>query len=73
MPETLVDVLIPVFNAAKTIREAVESIQAQTFQDIRIVVVDDGSTDGTTSILAEMAQADPRIEVVSQQDKPRHR
>lgn len=68
MPETLVDVLIPVFNAAKTIREAVESIQAQTFQDIRIVVVDDGSTDGTTTILAEMAQADPRIEVVSQQE-----
>ncbi len=67
MPDPLVDVLIPVFNAAKTIKSAVESIQTQTLRDIRIVVVDDGSTDETSSILAGLAEADPRIEVVAQE------
>ena len=67
MPDALIDVLIPVFNAAKTIRGAVESIQAQTVSDIRIVVVDDGSRDETPAILSGMAEADPRIEVVTQE------
>ena len=63
MLDTLVDVLIPVFNAGKTVRSAVESVQHQTCRDIRIVVVDDGSTDDTPLILAGMAASDPRIEV----------
>ena len=60
-----VDVLIPVFNAARTIRQAVRSIQEQTLRDIAIFVIDDGSTDATASILNEMAQADPRLHVIS--------
>ncbi|RYF01770.1 MAG: glycosyltransferase family 2 protein [Oxalobacteraceae bacterium] len=59
----IVDVLIPAFNAEATIRTAVESIQQQTLRDILIHVVDDGSTDGTPVILAEMAQADSRIHI----------
>lgn len=63
--ETVVDVLIPAFNAAKTIRSAVESIQRQTVRDIRIVVVDDGSTDDTAAIVTAMARTDPRIHVLT--------
>jgi glycosyltransferase involved in cell wall biosynthesis len=63
-----VDVLIPAFNAASTVREAVDSILAQTLRDIRVVVVDDGSTDETGSILAELAQRDPRLTVVARQN-----
>lgn len=63
----VIDVLIPVYNAAATIESAVRSIQDQTVRDIRIVVVNDGSTDGTAAILARMAAADPRLEIV---DKP---
>ncbi len=63
MPQ--VDVLIPAYNAQATLREAVESIQRQTFDDIRIVIVDDGSTDGTADILAEMAADDRRIAVLT--------
>lgn len=66
MTEPVVDVLIPVFNAADTVRESVASMAAQTVSDIRIVIVDDGSTDDSPAILAEMAEADPRIEVVRQ-------
>ncbi|MBV9655729.1 MAG: glycosyltransferase family 2 protein [Acetobacteraceae bacterium] len=66
MPEPSVDILIPVFNAAETIQGAIESIQAQTVRDIRIIVVDDGSTDSTPAILSALASQDPRIEIVSQ-------
>jgi glycosyltransferase involved in cell wall biosynthesis len=58
-----VDVLIPAYNAAETIGSAVESMQRQTLSDIRIHVVDDGSTDGTGARLAAMAAADGRIVV----------
>jgi glycosyltransferase involved in cell wall biosynthesis len=62
----LVDVVIPVFNGAKTVRSAIESIQRQTFKCIRIIVVDDGSTDGTARILHELASADSRIQIIAQ-------
>ena len=61
----LIDVLIPAFNAAQTIEEAVRSIQAQTVRDIQIIIVDDGSSDGTGALLAELARHDPRILVVT--------
>lgn len=63
MTRTLIDVLIPAFNAEATIREAVESIQRQSVADIAIHIVDDGSTDGTPAILAEMAAADSRLKI----------
>lgn len=59
-----VDVLMPAYNAAATVREAIESLRAQTLQDIRIIVVDDGSTDATPAILAGLAAQDPRIVTV---------
>src|ERR1700742_1126690 len=61
--EALVDVLIPVYNGVRYVRSALESIQAQTVSDIRIHVVDDGSTDGTAEVLAEMAAQDPRLRI----------
>lgn len=56
-----IDVLIPVFNAAATIEESLTSILRQSVRDIRVVVVDDGSTDDTRGIVARMQSADPRI------------
>ena len=59
-----IDVLIPVFNAASTLDSALASIAAQTVADIRILVVDDGSTDGTPRKLASWNERDPRIQVL---------
>ncbi|WP_220790422.1 glycosyltransferase family 2 protein [Gluconacetobacter takamatsuzukensis] len=64
--DPLIDILIPAYNAESTIREAIDSLRGQTIAAIRIVVVDDGSTDGTGRILAEMASQDPRIVVLTQ-------
>ena len=57
-----VSVVMPVYNAAPFIREAVESILGQNFSDFEYIVVDDGSTDGTGEILA--AYRDPRLSVI---------
>ncbi|NVN11283.1 glycosyltransferase family 2 protein, partial [Nguyenibacter vanlangensis] len=66
MSEPIVDILMPAYNAEATIRQAVDSLRNQTRSDIRIVVVDDGSRDGTGRILAELAAEDPRVVVVTQ-------
>jgi hypothetical protein len=63
----LVDVLMPAHDAAATIHDSVESLRHQTLRDIRILVVDDGSTDATPAILAALAAVDQRIEVLRQQ------
>lgn len=46
----LISVILPVFNGAPFLAEAIESIQAQSYQPLEIIVVDDGSTDATAEI-----------------------
>ena len=55
----LVTVFIPMYNAQKYIRECLDSILAQTYSNFEVIVVDDGSTDGSTSIVE--SYSDPRI------------
>ncbi len=64
----LVDVLVPVYNAASTVEEALGSILAQSLTRFRLIVVDDGSTDGTPGLLARMASNDSRMVVVTRQN-----
>jgi len=59
-----ISVLFPVYNVAAYVAEALESIQSQTFSDIEIVVVDDGSTDNTLPIVEQIASSDARIKIV---------
>jgi GT2 family glycosyltransferase len=60
----LVDVLLPAFNAEATIAEAVESLLAQSVSRLRILAIDDGSTDATPDILATLAQRDSRVVLI---------
>ena len=58
-----VSVVMPVFNAASVVADAVDSVLQQSFGDVELIVVDDGSTDGTASVLARFD--DPRLRVVA--------
>jgi GalNAc5-diNAcBac-PP-undecaprenol beta-1,3-glucosyltransferase len=46
-----VSVIIPTYNRSSLVKEAVQSVLAQTFNDVEIIVIDDGSTDDTLSVL----------------------
>src|SRR6266478_2733302 len=61
-----VSVIIPIYNGAATIEHALRSVFEQTFTDFEIVVVDDGSTDDTPSLLAKF---EDRITIVRQRNK----
>ncbi len=53
----IVSVVIPAYNAAPFLRETIESVLAQTYEPVEIVLVDDGSTDGTPDVAASFADA----------------
>lgn len=61
----LVSIIVPVYNGRKYISECVNSIQNQTYKNIEILLVNDGSTDGTDKMLAEFAMQDNRITVLN--------
>lgn len=63
-PQPVVSVLMPVHNAARFLKPAIESILSQSFEDFELNIVDDGSTDDSTDIIAAYAEKDPRIRVL---------
>jgi len=64
-PPPAVSVLMPAYNDGQFIRQAIESVLAQTFADFEFVIVDDGSTDSTPEILEEFAARDARVRVLA--------
>ena len=63
-PSPAISVVLPVYNAEAYVREAVESILAQSFTDFECIIINDGSTDGSEAILRELAAHDTRIVLV---------
>lgn len=61
----LVSVIMPMHNSAPFIREAIESVQAQTYMNWELLIVDDVSTDNSLAIANEYSEKDPRIHVLS--------
>jgi glycosyltransferase involved in cell wall biosynthesis len=60
----LVSVVTPVFDGARFVRRALDSVLAQTCQNWELIAVDDGSSDESPAILAEVAAGDPRVRVL---------
>lgn len=59
--EPLVTVLIPAYNAEKTLEAALDSVRFQTYSNLEILLINDGSTDGTREIGLNYSRIDPRI------------
>jgi len=63
-PQPIVSVVVPVYNAAPTVQQAVRSLLGQTYESLDIVVVDDGSNDASARLVAELR--DRRVRVIAQ-------
>lgn len=64
-----ISIIIPIYNSEKYMEECLGSIQAQTFLDIEIILVDDGSTDSSLELCQRYAGMDNRISVIHQENK----
>ena len=66
--KAVVSIITPVFNGAGVIWQAIESVQAQTFKDWEMIIVDDCSTDDTTEVVKRYATSDSRIRLICQME-----
>ncbi len=67
--EPLVSVIIPVYNVRPYLCEALDSVLGQTYQNLEILIIDDGSDDGSEKICNEYGKKDSRIAVIHQENR----
>ena len=65
----LISVIIPIYNVEKYLNQCIESILLQTYKNIEIILIDDGSTDGSGKICDRFAKKDERINVIHQKNQ----
>ncbi|MGN0327446.1 MAG: glycosyltransferase family 2 protein [Lachnospira sp.] len=63
-----VSIIIPVYNSAPYLRRCLDSVQNQTYKNLEIICVDDGSTDGSQNIVDEYGKADDRFVVIHKEN-----
>lgn len=64
MERDLISVIVTVYNVEKYLRRCIDSIIAQTYEELEIILVDDGFTDGSSQICVEYAEKDSRIKLI---------
>lgn len=62
----MLSVILPAYNAKDSIKKCIESVLMQKYEDFELIIIDDGSTDGTSAICDEYAKNDKRIRVIHQ-------
>lgn len=68
MKNHLVSIIMPAFNAELYIAESIRSVYAQTYRDWELIVVDDGSSDGTARVVNEFSRLDQRVRYIFQEN-----
>lgn len=66
MPNDLISIIIPVFNLEKELPRCLNSVLAQSYREIEVVIVDDGSSDNSAGVMRQYAERDERIKPVFQ-------
>ena len=64
MPDIKISIIVPVYNSEKYLPETAQSILKQSFSDFELILVDDGSKDGSGKICDQLAAKDTRIKVI---------
>lgn len=64
----LLSILVPCYNVEKYVTQCLESILEQTYSNIEIICIDDGSTDSTPLILQNFSKRDSRIKIITKQN-----
>lgn len=65
MEQCLISIVVPAYNVENFIKRTIESICSQTYKNLEIIIVDDGSIDGTKGVIEEISKTDNRIKVFS--------
>ena len=65
----MISVIVPVYNVEEYLEECLESIRQQTFTDIEVILVNDGSTDGSREICERFCQKDSRFKLINQENQ----
>ncbi|MDO4198652.1 MAG: glycosyltransferase [Erysipelotrichaceae bacterium] len=69
MNKPFISIIVPVYNAEKHLRRCIDSILEQSFRDFEVILVDDGSADGSPSILDEYRDSDERVKVIHKENE----
>ena len=64
MKQSLISVIVPVYNVKEYLNTCVESILNQTYENLEVILVDDGSTDGSGEVCDSYAKTDTRVQVL---------
>ena len=62
-------IIIPVYNAEKYIKNCIQSIQKQTFDNFECILINDGSTDNSLNILNDIAETDSRFIIINKKNE----
>lgn len=65
----IVSIIVPVYNVEKYLRKCVESLRSQTMKDLEIILINDGSTDGSLKVCQQLVQSDYRIRLLDQRNE----
>lgn len=69
MDDDLLSIVVPVYNVASYLTRSIESILSQTYRNLEVILVNDGSTDGSGDVCEKYARLDPRVKLISQENQ----